>query len=114
MKNKIINWLLKKLIIYNTGTNNLDIVYRIVKHLYKVNEPFPSILEKDLEKVLFNAKYHKDMKNKDIPYDLLQTYYKQAGKGDNIFMSTYFYRILRRNKDKEVSKINYKYKRNVN
>lgn len=114
MKNKIISWLLKKLIIYNTEESSLDIIYRLTKHLYKVNEPFPTMIEKDLEKVLFNAKYSKDMKNNDIPYDLLQTYYGQAGKGSKIFMSAYFYRILRKNKDKEVSKINYKYKRNIN
>lgn len=112
MKNKIINWALKKLIIYNTEENTIDIIAKLIKHLY--NNNISSIVDKELEKVIFNSKYQKDMKGNDIPYDLLQRYYKEASKGSNLYLMDYFFRILRQDKNKEVSKLNYKYKRNTN
>lgn len=112
MKDKIITWLLKKLILHNTEESNLDIVYRMIKHLYSHN--VKTIIDKELDMIIFNAKYIDDMKDDSLPYDIVQDFFKTAGKGSNKYKKHYFYRILWRDRNKQISRINYKYKRNVN
>jgi len=112
MKDKIIEWLFGKVLEANKE-KILGIIYDLVKLHYN-DSINTKEADRELNEIIFNAKYADAMKDNLMPGEVLQDFYERAGKGDKSFLLHYFHSIMRLNGDKHIGKLNYKLKRNTN
>jgi len=114
IKKKIFVWLIKKFLKNEEAIENLEYSIYLLVHQYYQQEDLYDTVYKDrrIDKLIFNAKYREEVRGADIPYNLVQEFYAQAGKGDRSFYTHYFYKILRLNNDSNLIKLKYKLKRN--
>lgn len=114
MKQKIVKWLLNK-VYSGVSIDKDDLLDKIGELLNKLAPLYiDNSLEKDVYKRIFNSSYRNEVEKGKVPYDILDSFYEKANKGDNSFMRDPFYRTLRRNRDKQIRNLKYRLKRNEN
>lgn len=114
MRRKLIQFLLK-ILAKVTPQESLDKIYNenlksIIFKSFQATEDF-KLLERRIAEIIFDAKYRKQVK-KGVPHEILNSYYIQASKGDNSYMTEPLFRLLRQLGDPEVRKLKYRLKRN--
>ena len=117
MKKKFIRWILRGLLKFVDAETKVEAFREMIDYiLLKLYEehPTPYLLDREIANACFDAKYDatiKDLGLDEKPSTILTSYYERANKGDNTFMTSSFYRVLRQTKDSEVRKLRYRVKR---
>ena len=120
MKKRIAKWLIEKLLtVYDSAEILSEYKNRLKSLVFTLYKEAGDLdhkgLDREIADMIFNAKYSEigeDLGLKTVPSIELSSYYTSANRGDASFLSTPFYRVLTKKKDKEVLNLRYRLKLN--
>ena len=110
VRKKISLWLLK----YILKTEDIDGLYNMAKIIIEMiyKNDLDNVIDRNLKIIQFDVRYAMYASEGESPSDWLQVFYKEAGFGKRSFVHYDLYRQMRRDRNPEISKLNYKLKRN--
>lgn len=106
LKLKFYKWLFEKVKTNDLFKENIESILEndLKVYFYTYKDSLFYNIDKELDKIIFNAKYFDIVSNRK-PYDALQELYIKAKRGDNSFIVDPLYRALKEKRDSHQVKL---------